>query len=173
MTGCEGYCVSPRGTQRLSSSNMAERLSVIVYRYPVDFALYRYDDDIIATLMRAGQIHFDAARPRAPPASFLDADVDQEQDFLLGRIFLEIFSFSFFSFSCSILRQSQFSFVYHDSVSEVFKAFLSILTSKLLRHARSIVQLDDSYLGQFIFRYRVNSQRFAEDKKNLEEIFFL
>lgn len=54
MTGCEGYCVSPRGIQRLSSSNMAERLSVIVYRYPVDFALYRYDDDIIATLMRAG-----------------------------------------------------------------------------------------------------------------------
>lgn len=33
---------------------LASRLSVIVYRYPVDFALYRYDDDIIASLMRAG-----------------------------------------------------------------------------------------------------------------------
>lgn len=56
MTGCEGYCVSPRGTQCLSSSNIADAsfASLIVYRYPVDFALYRYDDDIIASLMRAG-----------------------------------------------------------------------------------------------------------------------
>lgn len=34
-----GYCVSPRGSRDPPSG---------VYRHPVDFELYRYDDDIIA-----------------------------------------------------------------------------------------------------------------------------